>query len=62
VIQGLLTGDPKAGEAYFKGADKCDICHSPSGDLAHITKKYDPVDLQSRFLYPRRRRNALLPQ
>ncbi|MGH9613522.1 MAG: c-type cytochrome [Bryobacteraceae bacterium] len=52
VIQGLLTGDPKAGEAYFQGAGKCGTCHSPGGDLAHIAKKYDPVDLQSRFLYP----------
>ena len=52
IIQGLLTGDSTAGETYFKGAGKCDTCHSPDGDLAHIAKKYDPVDLQSRFLYP----------
>lgn len=49
-IQNVVTGDPKGGEAYF-GAH-CASCHSASGDLAHIAAKYDPVALQSRFLYP----------
>lgn len=49
-IQNIVTGDPKAGEAYFQA--HCATCHSPTGDLAHIAKKYDPVALQSRFLYP----------
>ncbi len=52
VISGLLTGDAKAGEAYFNGAGKCNTCHSPAGDLAHIATKYDPAELQSRFLSP----------
>ncbi|MBV8846489.1 MAG: c-type cytochrome [Bryobacterales bacterium] len=47
----VLTGDAKAGQAYF-GA-KCAACHSPSGDLAGIARKYDPVTLQQRFLFPR---------
>ena len=50
VIQGLVTGDPKAGEAYFNGAGKCNTCHSPTGDLAGITKKYEPEPLQFLFL------------
>jgi len=52
VITGLLTGDAKAGEAFFNGAGKCTTCHSPKTDLAHIASKYDPVELQSRFLSP----------
>ncbi len=52
VIQGLMTGDAKAGEAWFNGEGKCAGCHSPQGDLAHIAAKYDPVELQSRFLSP----------
>ena len=43
-------GDAKAGEAYFQA--HCANCHSPTGDLAHVAKKYEPVALQSRFLYP----------
>ncbi len=49
----VLTGDAKAGEAYFNGAGRCNTCHSPTGDLAGIAKKYDPPTLQQRFLFPR---------
>ena len=52
VIRGLLTGDPKAGQSFFDGPGKCNTCHSPTGDLAHIGSKYDAVELQSRFLSP----------
>ena len=54
-IQDVVTGDAKAGRQYFNGAGKCATCHSPTGDLAGIANKYDPVALQSRFLYPRAR-------
>jgi cytochrome c oxidase cbb3-type subunit 3 len=50
--QNVLTGDPKAGEVYFNGEGKCDSCHSPTGDLAGIGKRFDPVNLQQRFLFP----------
>jgi cytochrome c oxidase cbb3-type subunit III len=46
----LLTGDAAAGKAYF--STKCSACHSPTGDLKGVAKKYSPIDLQSRFLYP----------
>ena len=46
----IVTGDPKAGEAYFDA--KCKSCHSPSGDLAHIGSKLEATDLQQSFLYP----------
>ena len=52
-IQNVLTGDPKAGELYFNGAGKCHTCHSPTGDLKGIGRKYDPPTLQSKFLFPR---------
>lgn len=51
-IKGLLTGDPKQGQAFFNGEGKCNTCHSPTGDLAHVATKYEPVELQRRFLYP----------
>jgi len=48
----ILTGDPKAGEAYFNGAGSCNSCHSATGDLAHVASKYQPVNLQNRWLWP----------
>lgn len=51
-IQNVLTGDPKAGAAYFNGAGKCATCHSATGDLAHIAARLDPPALQQRFLFP----------
>jgi mono/diheme cytochrome c family protein len=50
--QNILTGDAKAGEAFFNGEGKCSACHSPTGDLAGIGKRFDPVNLQQRFLFP----------
>lgn len=50
-ILNINTGDAKAGEAYFSA--HCESCHSATGDLAHIATKYEPVALQSRFLYPK---------
>jgi mono/diheme cytochrome c family protein len=51
-VQNVLTGDPKAGAAYFNGAGKCSSCHSATGDLAGIGGRYEPVDIQQRFLFP----------
>lgn len=53
-VQNVLTGDAKTGAAYFSGAGKCSRCHSVTGDLAGIGKKYDPPTLQQRFLFPQR--------
>jgi cytochrome c oxidase cbb3-type subunit III len=54
-ILNIVTGDRQKGREYFNGAGRCHTCHSPTGDLAGIAKKYDAVTLQSRFLYPRTR-------
>lgn len=51
-IQNVLTGDAKAGAAYFNGAGRCSTCHSPTGDLAHIASRMDPAGLQQSFLFP----------
>ena len=52
-VERLLTGNADAGRAYFNGAGKCASCHSPTGDLAGIAKKYPPLRLEERFLSPR---------
>ena len=51
-VQNVLTGDAKAGEAYFNGAGGCKGCHAADGDLKGFGGKYDPVDVQQRFLFP----------
>jgi mono/diheme cytochrome c family protein len=51
-IQNVLTGDAKAGAAYFNGDGRCATCHSVSGDLAGIGARMDPANLQQRFLFP----------
>jgi hypothetical protein len=51
-VQNVLTGDAKAGEAYFNGEGKCSSCHSPRGNLAGIGTRLEPVEVQQRFLFP----------
>ncbi len=48
----LLTGNAREGKAFFDGAGGCAQCHSVTGDLAGIAKKYSPIDLQQRMVYP----------
>lgn len=45
------AGNGSAGKAYFD--DRCGSCHSASGDLAGIGKKYDAATLKARFLRPK---------
>lgn len=60
-ILNIVTGDPKAGEAYFNGAGQCSSCHSLTGDLAHVGSKYDPVTLQQKFVMPEARGGFMQP-
>ena len=46
-LQFALTGNAKAGEAYFNGAGGCNRCHSPTGDLKGIGSRYDGPSLQA---------------
>ena len=48
-----VTGNAKAGEAWFNGAGQCSTCHSATGDLKGIGGRFDPATLQGRFLFPR---------
>jgi len=48
----LATGNAAAGKEYFQGAGKCESCHSPTGDLAGVAKKYQGLTLLRRMLYP----------
>jgi mono/diheme cytochrome c family protein len=65
-VKDVLTGDPAAGRAYFNGEGQCAGCHSPTGDLAGYGKRYAPVDIQQRFVFPfaggRGRGGAARPQ
>jgi cytochrome c oxidase cbb3-type subunit III len=54
-ILDILVGDPRAGEAYFSGAGRCQTCHSTTGDLKGVGARYDPVVLQGRLVMPRGR-------
>jgi cytochrome c oxidase cbb3-type subunit 3 len=51
-VEKLLTGNAAAGKAYFDGAGGCNKCHSVTGDLKEIGRKYAPIVLQSLILYP----------
>lgn len=48
----LQTGNAEAGKQYFYGAGHCSSCHSPTGDLAGIARRYQPLKLLERMLYP----------
>ncbi len=48
----LATGNAAAGREYFQGAGNCSSCHSATGDLAGIGKKYQGLALLRRMLYP----------
>ncbi len=49
----LQTGNAEAGKKYFDGAGKCSSCHSSTGDLAGVAKRFEGLKLEQRFLYPR---------
>jgi hypothetical protein len=49
----ILTGDPQAGEVFFRGAGGCSTCHSAEGDLKGVGSKYEPAELQGRLIMPR---------
>jgi cytochrome c oxidase cbb3-type subunit 3 len=53
-LEKLLTGNAVEGKAYFNGPGRCSHCHSVTGDLAGIARKYSPIDLQQHMVYPGR--------
>jgi cytochrome c oxidase cbb3-type subunit III len=51
--QNVLVGDAAAGAAFFNGPGKCATCHTATAlSLAGIGTRYEPIDLQQRFLFP----------
>lgn len=52
-VADLQTGSVEAGKAYFNGAGKCASCHSPSGDLAGVAKRFEGLKLEQEMLYPK---------
>jgi cytochrome c oxidase cbb3-type subunit III len=51
--QNVLVGDAAAGAAFFNGQGKCATCHTATSlSLAGIGTRYEPIDLQQRFLFP----------
>jgi len=50
-VEKLLTGNATNGKKYFEEAGGCKNCHSVTGDLAGVSKKYQPLELQARMLY-----------
>src|SRR4029077_9445115 len=43
----ILVGNATEGEAYFGGAGHCTQCHSVTGDLAGIGRRYEPKAIQN---------------
>jgi cytochrome c oxidase cbb3-type subunit 3 len=52
-VADLQTGNVEAGKQYFNGAGGCAKCHSATGDLSGIAKRYEGLQLEERMLYPR---------
>ena len=48
----VLTGNAAAGRAYFEGEGRCTTCHSATGDLAGYAERFNPVEIQQRFVFP----------
>jgi cytochrome c oxidase cbb3-type subunit 3 len=53
-VSDLQSGNAEAGKQYFNGPGTCSSCHSPTGDLAGVAKRYEGLKLEQQMLYPRR--------
>ncbi|HEY1947621.1 MAG TPA: cytochrome c [Bryobacteraceae bacterium] len=51
-VADLQTGNVEAGKAYFNGPGTCSTCHSGTGDLEGVAKRYQGLKLEQRMLYP----------
>ena len=51
-VADLQTGNVQAGIKYFNGAGGCSSCHSPTGDLAGVAKRFQGLKLEQRLMYP----------
>ena len=55
----LQTGNAEAGKKYFDGAGGCVKCHSATGDLAGIARRYQGLQLEEHMLFPRNAKSQL---
>lgn len=51
-VTDLQTGNADAGKTYFNGTGGCTKCHSATGDLADIGKRFQGLALMERMLHP----------
>ena len=58
-VEDLQTGNAQAGKQYFEGAGGCVKCHSATGDLAGIAKRYQGLQLEEHMLYPKNAKSKL---
>jgi len=58
-VSDLQTGNVEAGKLYFEGAGGCTKCHSATGDLAGIAKRYEGLALEQRMLNPSGGKNGV---
>jgi cytochrome c oxidase cbb3-type subunit III len=59
-VADLQTGNVESGKIYFNGAGGCAKCHSPTGDLAGIARRYEGLHLEERMLYPRDAKSTVI--
>jgi len=53
--EGVLTGNATAGATFYNGEGRCATCHAvTASNLNGVGGRYNPVDLQQRFLFPPR--------
>lgn len=58
-VADLQTGSAEAGKKYFNGAGGCSKCHSATGDLAGIARRYEGLQLEEQMLYPGNRTDTV---
>jgi mono/diheme cytochrome c family protein len=58
-VSDLQTGNAQAGKKYFNGGGGCAKCHSPTGDLAGVARRYEGLQLEERMLYPRNAKSTV---
>jgi cytochrome c oxidase cbb3-type subunit III len=51
-VEDLQTGNTEAGRRYFQNTGGCSSCHSVTGDLAGVARRYQGLKLEQRLLYP----------
>lgn len=59
-VSDLQTGDADSGKKYFDGAGGCAKCHSPTGDLAGIARRFEGLQLEMRMLYPKDAKSSVI--